>query len=310
METLIGVVLGAIATVIASHYYYRRTISKSLGIYRLLSTSVLSGIAPDVRSNLNFRFNGVEVHELQQLIFLVANDGQRSIRDVLEPLTMSIPSEVGILDATIVYRSPDTLQAKLGIKTVDLNTSTITLDFPLLNKGEFFVVKMLLSGNLSSRSLKFSMLSDDLPRTIALRPMPPGAFDERWLKFEWGLALAAAVVLLFPAWVCYFGYKLLKLRPDLSPMPWSGFHFSVEAAAFIIPAVVAVLLLGLLGFMMMGAAIFGGEFPPRRGPRFPLPKDLRVAVFPYRRLHAMPLELEDAIDGDPPDAKPKKIGNT
>lgn len=293
METAIGVILGAIATVLASHYYFRRTVHKSLGIYRLLDSFVFQGIARDVRANLNFRFNNRDVTELQQLMLLVANDGERAIRDVIEPLRLVIPADVEVLDASVVHKSPEGLRAGVMVETDQPNPSLLTLDFPLLNSGEFFVIKMLLSGRLRTSGLEFSVLSDDLPRKISISPLPPSALESRIFKFEWGLAVIAALVLLFPTWICYVGYQLIKLRPELAPIPWSQFSLSWESAAMLVPGGILVVFFVVLGFIMMGAAVFGGEFPPSRGPRFPLPKELRAAVFPYRRVYLDP-ELIDA----------------
>jgi hypothetical protein len=296
METAIGVILGAIATVLASHYYFRRTVHKSLGIYRLLDSFVFQGIAPDVRASLNFRFNNRDVSELQQLMLLVANDGERAIRDVIEPLRLVIPADVEVLDASIVHRSPEGIRAGVMVEANQPDASLLTLDFPLLNSGEFFVVKMLLSGRLNTGQLEFSILSDDLPRKISISPIPPGAFDAGTFKFEWGLAVAATIVLLFPAWICYVGYQLALLRPELWPFPWSQFSLSWQSAVLLIPASIFVLLFSLLGFMMMGAAVFGGQFPPSRGPKFPLPKEVRSAVFPYRRMYLEPELVEARIE--------------
>jgi hypothetical protein len=111
VETAVGVLIGALVTVFASRYYFRRSVSKRLGFYSLLNSLVFEGIAPDVRDQLQFRFQGREVKELQQVVFLVANDGERAIRDVIELPTILVPADVEILDASIVYRQPEGLKA-------------------------------------------------------------------------------------------------------------------------------------------------------------------------------------------------------
>jgi hypothetical protein len=113
IETAVGVIVGALVTVLASRYYFRRSISKRLGLYGLLNSFVFDGIARDVRAQLQFRFQGREVNELQQVIFLVANDGERAIRDVIESLTLIVPADVEVLDASIVYRQPEGLKADI-----------------------------------------------------------------------------------------------------------------------------------------------------------------------------------------------------
>ncbi|SPE33877.1 membrane hypothetical protein [Acidobacteriia bacterium SbA2] len=298
--TAIGVILGALATVLASRYYFRRSISKSLGVYGLLNSFVFDDIASDVRKELQFLFQKKEVNELQQLVFLVANDGERSIRDVIEPLALTIPPEVEILDASIAHRDPDALQVVVVKNPHPPTGSEIRFEFPLLNKGEFFVVKLLLSGRFVVGESSFRILSDDLPRKIKIKQLPPTAFQEARHKVEWGLAVAAVVVFLFPAWACYSAHLLHSARPELFPYPWSSFVVSRQSLFLLIPGTVLVLIFLLVGLLFLAGSVFGGEFPPSRGPRFPLPKVLRGAVFPYRMLNLPPEFNEPSKRGEEP----------
>jgi ABC-type branched-subunit amino acid transport system permease subunit len=42
--TVIGVIVGAVVTVLASRYYFYRSTNKSLGVYQLLNSFVFTGI--------------------------------------------------------------------------------------------------------------------------------------------------------------------------------------------------------------------------------------------------------------------------
>lgn len=214
IETAVGVVIGAVITVLASRYYFRRSISKQLSVYRLLNSFVFDGITPDVRTQLQFRFQNRQVDELQQVLFLVANTGERAIRDVIECLTLAVPDTVEILDASVVYRQPERLAVDV---LVDLRPppggNDIKLDFPLMNKGEFFVVKLLLSGRLDFSSL--SIFCDDLPRAITVEPLPPNAIREARYKFEWVPAAIGLAFCVLAAWSCYSAYLVHTVRPDL-----------------------------------------------------------------------------------------------
>jgi len=279
--TALGVLLGVLATVLVSRYYFLRATKKSLGVYRLLNSLVFAGIAPDVRTQLQFRFRDKEVKDLQQLVLLVANDGEKAISNTIEPLTLRVPPAVEVLDASILHRSPDTLHAQIGTKPQDSAGTEVSFAFPLLNKGEFFVVKLLLSGRMSEKGLSFSVLADDLPRSLRLKELSSWMFEKGAYKFEWGLAVAAGVVLLIPTWICYLGYLLCRVRPNLFPYPWSSFAVSLDSLLVAVPGIVLVILFTVVGLLMLGAAIFGGEFPPSRGPRFPLPRELQGAILNY-----------------------------
>ena len=213
LETVLGVVIGAVVTVLVSRYYFRRSISKRLSVYRLLDSFVFDGITPDVRKELQFRFHDRNVNELQQVVFLVANDGERAIRDVIEPLGLAIPREIEVLDASIVYRQPEGLMAEIIVEPNAPNSLNLKFTFPLLNKGEFFVVKLLLSGRFRFSSL--SILCDDLPRTIKTEPLPADSVQDKEYSFEWIPAILGLIFLVGAAWVLYSGYLLRGFYPEL-----------------------------------------------------------------------------------------------
>ncbi len=277
MAAIIGLVLGILATVLASRYYFLRSVDKSLSVFGLLNSYVFAGIAPDVRHNLHFIFQEQEVKDLQQVVLLVANDGERAISNVIEPLSVQLPAQIEVLDASVLHRNPDTLKA-----TINHTAGLLEFSFPLLNKGEFFIVKMLLSGSVAMRDLTFSILADDLPRSLKVKQLPPASLRDSGYKVEWSLAAAGCVVLFFCVWVVYLLRSLWVKQPDRFPFPWGSYVFSWPSILLVGPAVPFLLLLGFISIAMITSAFFDGEFPPSRGPKFPLPKELRSIVFPYR----------------------------
>lgn len=281
METAVGVVVGALITLLISRYYFRRSTSRSLAVYRLLNSLVFSGIAPDVRRQLQFLFNTREVAELQQLVFLVANDGEKPIRDVIEPLSLQIPPEVEVLDASIVHRQPEVLRADVVAGLPTPQGTVIRFEFPLLNKREFFVVKLLLSGAFRLEKSRFRILSDDLPRTVPISELPYSAFREVKRETEWGLAVAGAVVLGMAGWLCYSAYELRSARPELFPFPWHSFVISARSLSLLIPYALLIGLFLLLGLLMLGSSLFGGNLSLPPQPRFPLPNEILEAVLPH-----------------------------
>jgi len=60
---------------------------------------------------------------------------------------------------------------------------------------------------------------------------------------------------------------------------------SAQSLFLLIPGTILVLIFFLIGLLLLALSIFGAEFPLSRGPRFPLPKKLREAAFPYRILN-------------------------
>ncbi len=281
MGSVISLLIGIVVTFAVSRYYFQRSINKRLGVYGLLNSSVFSGIASDVRKELHFRFQDREVRELQQLVFLVSNDGEKAIRDVIEPLCLTIPADVEILDASVIHRRPEMLKVDLAIEQSKSNSSRIVFHFPVLNKREFFVVKLLLSGSLSLGSLAFGVLGEDLPRSLVVQPVPPAAIRDSGYSFEWVTALIASLVLGWLSWLVYCLLLLRNARPELFPYPWSSFHPSGGALLVFVPGALSVILLAVVAIALLTTAVFGWQRSWLSGPHFPLPKELQEAVFPY-----------------------------
>ena len=94
-------------------------------------------------------------------------------------------------------------------------------------------------------------------------------------------------------------FRLYENRPELFPYPWEAYELSVESALVLVPGTILTLILAVIGLMMLGAALFSGEFPPRSGPKFPLPEEIRSAVFPdshlLLQLESQRLAIEDQL---------------
>lgn len=180
MGTSIGII-GAILTIVVAWYFYKLSMRKSLGLYTLLNTNVFDGIKQDVREDLNFSYRGEKIADLQQLEILFINKGERSIGKLFKPFHAELPAEIQVLDASILYRNPDELEVSITHSAASNKDSSaqVFIDFPILNKGEYFIVKLLLNGRLlDSQSLRFSLLSDDMPRTVHVQNLPAMALQE------------------------------------------------------------------------------------------------------------------------------------
>jgi phosphatidylglycerophosphatase A len=173
VSTIIGIVTSIVVTMLVSHYYFRRTIKKSIAVYLSLSSDIFEGIESSVREQLKFHFRNTEIRDLSQLEFMIINDGERAISGFIEPLSMELPKGVQVLDATIINRNPTELSVNVIQGMVSSDQSALTFDFPLLNKGEFFLVKLLLNGSLHPFDLEFHLLVDDLPRIIKPKRLFP-----------------------------------------------------------------------------------------------------------------------------------------
>lgn len=170
-----GVILGIAATLFVARYYYKRSINKRLNIYVHFATSILDGIDPSTRSDINVSYRGTTIDDLFQLQFFVANEGERPIRDLLEPLSLRLPDSVRVLDASILYVNPPGREISINRDPEENNSNLIIFNIPLLNSGDFFLTKILLKSAINARDLQFNISVDDIPPIIKPQPLPfPG----------------------------------------------------------------------------------------------------------------------------------------
>ena len=272
---------GVLVTLAVSRHYFRRTMRKSIGIYRLLDTRIFAGIDRAVREQLRFTYQDREVEDLLQLEFVIANDGERAISNVIEPLRLDLPQGVEVLDASVLHRHPENLNVSITTVDRERSTNSILFEFPLLNKGDFFLVKLLLSGELGRDDFLFEILADDLPRSLSTLELLPMAtrVEERKYTFGWEALFSGLVVAGIVAWIGWALSLLYDQRPELFPHPWASYPITIESVFLLVPAVVLIGVFGFLALFAIGISFFGG-FPPK-GPRFPIPKGILSKDFRY-----------------------------
>lgn len=267
---LIGIAVG----IFVSRYYFQKAIDKKLTPYIYLALPVLQNIDPDVRKSLKIQYHEVEVADLFQLQFLIANEGQLAIRDCIEPLTLILPPNVKVFDATILHVDPKGRTVNVSVNEVDGSTQ-VKFDFPLLNHGNFFVVQLLLNGEVKASDLIFQITVDDLPPTLEAQRLPYELIRSDAPKIEWS-ALWVSLGLIVGAIASIYGIVLLvEARPEYFPplLPIANFHPNILVLITIVLWAIGDLLLVTFGIALLFAVAFGDV--TLKKPKFPLPSHLR-----------------------------------
>lgn len=282
IQTLIGIAVGGLITAVVAHYYFIRGRRKSLTPYFTLASNVFGGVDIEDRRKLRFEYLGTEIPDLHQVEFLIGNDGQLAISNCIEPLTLHLPTDVPLLDASIIFRSPDTLDVK--VRQRDLKHEShpmVDFHFPLLNRGDFFVVKLLLGRKVTPRGCRFTILADDLPRELEPTWLPPEAAKRGRVSLEWGVMAFGLGILITGALMGYLLYMLAQHRPEAFPFPWSGLELSVLSVMVVPLSVLISLGFILLGFLMLIVLVLD-PFMSRRVP-FSIPEEIASRGFRYSR---------------------------
>ena len=275
---LVSLLLGIVVTLWVSSYYFRRTVSKVLTPYVQFSSSLFRGVDFSVRDALKIAYKGTPVSDILEIQFLIANTGQRAIRDIISPLTLDVPASCELLDATVLYISPPerTVKARSEAKKV-------FFDLPLLNSDEFFIVKLLLKGDAKPKDFRFSITVDDLPPILTPKPLPFGLLSkEEKRKFEPALLVIGIIFVILGcsiAGLIYHSWPVLVSAWNTGI--WKVFLDNGVLMSSALLSAIPTLLLLVFGVMMCFGSFTNFNFPKRR--KFQVPRDfLRHSFRPLR----------------------------
>jgi len=272
--TLLGILIGVTVTALVGRHYFRRTTDRSLTPFVHLFSSVLSDIDPEVRSELKILFHEQQIDDLTHIQLLIANTGNRAIRDCIKPLSITFPKETKVLDYSIIYKHPKEreVSAKRSVgKTV--TPDSIEVSFPLLNAGEFFLIKFLVEGKVNPFDLQYQITVDDLPPTLNARWLPYSSIKKEAKKVEWSAIWGGLACVAGAACISYILFLLWHYQPNLFPYPWKTYEFSLlNIIVFVLLAAVS-LLLALFGIFLMIGIGFEEVFSSTKH-RFPLPDSM------------------------------------
>lgn len=273
-----SLILGIVASVWVSNYYFRRSHTKSLTPYIQYSSSPFRGLDPAVRKSLDINYQGVPVADLFEIQFIIANTGDKAIRDVIEPLTLPIPEECSLLDAAIIHRSPAELRVTTSVST---DKRSVSSDFPLLNSGDFFIIKLLLNGTPKDNKISFSITVDELPPILKPERLPYDAVvtsSKRQLEFPLlGIGLALVLCGLSQFKVIYDGWGIIPTLRDGLGLFFSNFSFGALA---LLLSIFPTFIFTLLGAMLSAAAFTDGSFPPKKR-KFIVPESIHGRRFRF-----------------------------
>ena len=149
--------------------------------------------------------------------------------------------------------------------------------FPLLNSREFFITKLLLNGTPEEHDFSFSIVSDELPPTLAPVPLPYDSIGtSRKREFQFPLLIAGLLITVLGLAIVKLIYDGWSSLPCWSELSIWGFFSSLKLSgwALFVSFVPAFLFL-LLGVMMTVACFTEGSFPPPKK-KFILPDDKQL----------------------------------
>lgn len=285
--TISSILIGIFVTFFVAKYYFKKgDKKKSLTPYLQFSSTLFQELDPELRQSLIVKYKDVNIENLTQAQFLIANTGDLPIRDIIEDFKLTLPKENKIFSISIIHIQPE--GRNIEYKIEENNDKNIVLfKIPLLNKGEFFVFKVLYQDFITDdkdtkdveydEEYSFTITAYNLPPNLELEHLPFNYYeDEIDNKYDWSsfwIAFISGIV---------FGSILLTILAFDEPVNnrylfnFKSF-FSSDTFDFIN---IGILFLSLLGFVTFLLTILGivmalSELSPDDKPKFKVPTKLR-----------------------------------
>jgi hypothetical protein len=273
-----SLIVGIVVTVLVSKYYFERSVNKSLTPYVMMLSDLLGGVRDEIRGDLRIEYQGVEVSALTDIRFLIGNSGDRPIRDIIDPLTLTLPDHVEVLDLDILHIEPEGREVEVENGATE-NPPRVLFRFPLLNAGEFFILRILVKGSVELDDLKFSITAEDLPPKLEAEPFSTtqsAAFGRSVDLGTFGVSIGSAV---FTAALAYLVFSVWTNQISAS----AGSLFARVGNNLVLTgSILLAAALGVLGAIVAVMAFVAG-FEDIRWPSLRPPKP----VFKIPREHAI-----------------------
>jgi hypothetical protein len=201
-----------IAAIVASFAIYRWQRQRRALTYHVKSTYPLLKSTEELQGRLSVQVDGVAVRNIDVMFLEVQNSGNHPVSrsDFDVPFAIEFEPPAYIISAVVDAEEPD----NLGV-TLEVAEQKVTLQPILLNPGDKFTLKLLLS----SDSKKFAITGRIIGIKEIANSRPGGNYA--WLAFL-GLALVLAGF--------WFAVANAPKRPDPPPRPpevWYGIGVAI-----------------------------------------------------------------------------------
>lgn len=250
--TLSAALVSLIIGLLIGRYFHRKTVDRSVGVYARTDAKLFDGVAEEVREELTVRFRGNAVADLHHLELVVANDGERAVGQFHKPIKIEFPYAISILDATVLDSSHSDLPITLKLDAED-SVARLLLDLPFLNRGDWLVMKVLLTPPVDLTSVSVFTLAEELEPHIRVQSMPAESAGQTWIeKLQWWLLLVALVAVMLGGMVA-MNWLAPEVRVLAIDLGGGGLVLGIAAVVML----TMWIALSLLGILVVAKAIDG-----------------------------------------------------
>jgi hypothetical protein len=279
---LVSLLFGIVGSIVVSRYYFRESFKKSLTPYIQYYSSPFRDIDPEVKKSIAINYVGNPIDNLFEVHFLIANTGDKAIRDVIEPLTLLFPGDCILLDASIAHRHPE--GTSVEVKRSE-DSKKLSFPFKLLNSGDFFIVKILLDGSPKLQDLAFSIVVDELPPMLKPQRLSLDAIvtQKKKHKIDFGPLIFGVVMIVIAFALARLVYDAWHGVPALTFSMGGVWLFltqlNVSSVATLL-AIIPTIAIGTLGGLLIVISWSESFSFPRPKHRFSIPDNLHKQRMP------------------------------
>jgi hypothetical protein len=115
--------------------------------YEIFDKSPLINWTEDIRGKLKLSFMGMDVEDAHSIVVQIKNTGNQAIaaKDFAQAFIFLFGKDAEVLTYDVVQKTPDNLKLDLSIGLGAENATSLQIEPFLLNKGESFILKALVS---------------------------------------------------------------------------------------------------------------------------------------------------------------------
>jgi hypothetical protein len=197
--------------------------------YEIFDKSPLIKWSDDIRGKLKLSFMGMNVEDAHSIVVQIKNTGNQAIaaKDFAQPFILLFGKDAEVLTYDVVQKTPDNLKLDLSIGLGSENATSLQIESFLLNKGESFILKALVSkfsgevtidARIADVKIKnpeaLSFWQDTvlpwlicLPFSFALAVCVQYIFDRRW---KYMISLIMLFTVIYSTLLPYRYYKYNK----------------------------------------------------------------------------------------------------
>lgn len=255
MNLLVSALIGGVGifvSIAASRRYSPLGQSPGLGLYAVGHHSYLRGIRGPLRDLVEIRYRGDPVEQLNETVLLIGNAGSLDIDSFSGPVEVRLPDSIEKVEVRPLYTHPPGREGDASAQRDDEGSRLLTVDFPVLNAGDYMLVHILTIGEFNPKELSGTVQATGIGPRVDYEGEAEFSEDNGvWYRigqavgqlFWVGVAIIVAIAFAYALW------NIWLVAPQYVPFVGSSFELSV------LP-LFAVVLLATLFAVYLGVSLF------------------------------------------------------